>query len=138
MNGQRIIAAEFAASVSIITYGSTKEGFWPWPANIARSAFAFAILSLLGLVNENLAALLGMGFLLAQILKTPVDENGNFKFTGGIEKQQSYLMLDLGGKTEKKAQRSSQNWSPGGASNKGAALPATGNQKPNNGGIVSV
>lgn len=142
MNGQKVIAAEFAVSISILTWGATRQGFWPWPATVARTAFAFAILSLLGLLNEQLAALLGAGFLLAQILKTPVDANGNFKFTGGIPpaNEVAYPLLDIPGVIkDSKAKRPNQKWAPGtGASNKGAELPITDKKTTGNGGIVSV
>ncbi len=139
MNGQKVIVAEFAVSISILTWGATRQGFWPWPATVARTAFAFAVLSLVGLLNENLAALLGAGFLIAQVLKTPVDGNGNFKFTGGIPpaNEVAYPLLDIPGvKADSPAKRPDQKWSPGGASNKGAALPA--DKKTGNGGVVSV
>lgn len=135
MNGQRVIAAEFAISISILTWGATRQGFWPWPASVARAAFAFAVLSLLGLINENFAALLGAGFLLAQILKTPVDANGNFKFTGGIPnpKDVAYPLLDIvvGGKSKVKPE---QRWTPGGAKLP-TLKPSSGN---GTGGVVQI
>lgn len=137
MNGQRVIAAEFAISLSILTWGATRQGFWPWPASIARAAFAFAVLSLLGLISEEFAALLGAGFLLAQVLKTPVDANGNFKFTGGIPdpKDTAYPLLDI---AAQKTKRPEQKWTPG-ASSPNRAMPAD-QQKPTNGngGVVNV
>lgn len=137
MNGQKLIAAEFVVSVSILGWGAAKEGFWPWPASVARAAFGFAVLSLVGLFNDRLAALLGAGFLLAQILKAPVDGNGNFRFTGGVPQGLAYGLLAIPGSGKKStAERPDQTWTPGsGSSNKGAALPAAQNK--GNGGIVS-
>lgn len=129
MNGQKVIAAEFAISLSIITWGATRQGFWPWPATVARAAFGFAVLSLVGLFNEQLAALLGAGFLLAQVLKTPVDGNGNFKFTGGIpnSKDVAYPLLDISNGSQK-TKRPDQKWAPGAA--KLPSLKPTGTAPP--------
>lgn len=139
MNGQKVIAAEFVASVAIISWGAVKEGFFPWPASVARAAFAFAVLSLLGLLNDRLAALLGAGFLLAQILKSPVDANGNFRFTGGIPQGLAYGLLTVPGSKAhlERAGRdggASKEWTPGGT---GRSKPIS-DKTTGTGGVVSV
>ncbi len=132
----KLLVSEFAVSVSIMTYGAAKEGYWPWPAALARVAFAFAVLSILALANEKFAALLGAGFLLAQIMKSPVDANGNFRFTGGIPKGIKYGLIPLKGVvTSGKASPPLQTWTPGGA--KLPSLAPSGNSN-NGGGVVSV
>lgn len=132
MNGQRVLAAEFAVSVSILGWGAVKQGFWPWPASVARSAFAFAVLSLIGLFDDRIAAVLGAGFLLAQVLRAPVDAQGNFKFTGGVPQGLAYGLLAVPGAASKDKSvpvRPEQSWTPGGA--KLPSLQPTTATKPN-------
>lgn len=141
MNGSRVLVAEFAISVSLLSWGAVKEGFWPWPASVARAAFAFAVLSLLAMVNDRFAALLGAGFLLAQVLKSPVDANGNFRFTGGIPQGMAYGLLTVPGskahmERAKTDGGNSKEFSPGGSLGRNTPI----NEQPpkNNGGVVSV
>ena len=138
----KLLTAEFGASVAIMSWGSMKEGYWPWPAALGRVAFAYAVLAIIALADSRIAGLLGAGFLIAQIVKSPVDANGNFKFVGGVPKGQFYPPLKLkGGKAERSsytasdAPKTAQPWSPkgGGGSNKPIA-----DQKPDNGGFIQV
>src|SRR5215210_4190593 len=110
--GSKLLTAEFGVSVAIMTYGAAKEGYWPWPASLARVAIGFAVLSLVAIWNERFAALLGAGFLLAQIMKTPVDANGNFKFTGGIPKGIKYGLIPLKG-MQGETTPPPKEWAPG-------------------------
>jgi hypothetical protein len=85
--GGRLLAVELGVSMAIVIWGAARRNFWPWPPSINRTLFAYGILGVLAVGSEELAALFGAGFLLAQIVKTPVDENGYFKFIGGIPPQ---------------------------------------------------
>lgn len=97
MNGQKILAGELAISMAIVVWSAVKKRYWPYPPNAARVAFAYAIIGLFALLNDQFAALLGAGFLMAQVVKTPVDANGQFKFTGGLPAEDApFYVLSFG------------------------------------------
>jgi len=67
-NPMRILAMEFMLSLAVVSWAPIKKGYYPWPPTIMRSAIAYAILSFVALVDDTFAAVLGGGFLLAQII----------------------------------------------------------------------
>jgi hypothetical protein len=69
MNTQKLFAYELVACVGITSWGAIKQGYAPWPPNIIYSTIAIGIISALAAVNERLAVTLGVGFLLALIVK---------------------------------------------------------------------
>lgn len=138
--GSRILVAEFGISMGIVLWSATKRKYWPWPPNLNRIAFAYAILGLLSVANEKFAALLGAGFLMAQVVKTPVDAEGNFKFTGGIppgvgtdSKDFVWYYLTWG-KDPETTKPVSKNFSPGTGGHRGMQ-PITEGDKERDGSI---
>lgn len=75
MNGNRILASEFAIAIAFITWQDLKAKYLPWPGTIVRVCSAFAILSIVGAASEELAAALGGGFLLAGFLRYYQNKN---------------------------------------------------------------
>lgn len=133
MNGNRILAAEFGVSMAIVTWGAVNKKYWPYPINVNRTVFAYAIIGLFALINENLAALLAAGFILAQVVKTPLDSEGNFKFTGGIPELTLFDPLTLGvpvGK-DKGSTSTDKGWAPSSPGMK----PAVDTSKPQGGPV---
>lgn len=69
MNGNRILAGEFAIAIAFIAWQDLKFKYLPWPATIARVCVAFGILGIVSAASEEFAAVLGGGFLLAGFLR---------------------------------------------------------------------
>lgn len=69
MNGNRILASEFAIAIAFITWQDLKAKYLPWPGTVVRVCSAFAILGIIGAASEEFAAALGGGFLLAGFLR---------------------------------------------------------------------
>jgi len=65
----KMFAAEFIVAVGINSWQAIKAGQVPFPGTIIRTTAAFGILSLLWYVDDDLAALLGAGLLMALIVK---------------------------------------------------------------------
>lgn len=140
MRSSRVLVAEFGISAALMSWGAIKEGYWPWPPALARIAFAFALLSIVALVEERLAALLGAGFLIAQIVKTPQDADGNFRFVGGVPKDQFWGVLYIGGSPKSRAENKDvpdRVWSPS-AVGGGIGRNVPIQEKPDKGGTVFV
>lgn len=77
----RILASEFIVAVAFSSWAALKSRQLPWPPTIIRTAIAFAILYILAQASPELAAALGGGFLVAQLIK--VLENKP-PYTGGV------------------------------------------------------
>lgn len=100
MNARMILVVEASVSAGINMWGALRKGYWPWPATFIRTGIAFALLLVLSLASEEMAALLGGAFLLAQILKTPTNSQGEFLFTGALPQEGTknfpYQLLKFG------------------------------------------
>lgn len=64
----KMFAAEFVVAAGINSWQALKVGIVPFPGVITRTGIAFGILSLVYYIDEDLAGLLGAGFLLALIV----------------------------------------------------------------------
>lgn len=69
MSGSKVLASEYMLSLGIVSWASIRKGYYPWPPAVVSTSVAFAILSFVSLVDENIAAWLAGGFLLAQLVK---------------------------------------------------------------------
>lgn len=67
-NGAKILAIEFMISMGVVSWAPIKQGYYPWPPALIRTCVAYAILSLVSVIDDKMAALLGGGFLLAQLV----------------------------------------------------------------------
>lgn len=65
MNGSKALATEYGIALAFNVYGAVKSRNVPWPATIVRIGIAYGMLGIVAVVSEELAALLGAGFLLA-------------------------------------------------------------------------
>ena len=65
----KMLAGEYMVSVSIVSWGALKAGYYPWPPSIVYTSIAYSLLSFVSLLDEDFASLLGGGFLLAQLIK---------------------------------------------------------------------
>jgi len=100
MNGSRVLAAEFVLAVGFASWGAIKAGFWPWPPTIVRIGVGFAVLGLIAQVNEEVAATLGGGFLLATFLRQY--QKGLKNYQGGVDINTSIYPILIGGMTSAK------------------------------------
>lgn len=80
-NAQNIIIGEYIIALGVSSWGAIKAQQAPWPPTVVRTGLAFAILGTVGLASPELAATLGAGFLLAQLLKVL---NKEPPYTGGV------------------------------------------------------
>lgn len=68
-NAQKVLATEYLLSIGIVSWAAIKKGYYPWPPMVMRTSIAYALLSLMSIVSEDLAVMLASGFLLAQLIK---------------------------------------------------------------------
>lgn len=132
MNGNRILAGEFAIALAISSWAAMRDGWWPWPGTVIKTGIAFSILGFVAMVDESFAALLGGGFLLADVLR--VYQTGK-PFLGGVPGESkaplpegfTYFPLQLGG-TNKNVSLSTP----------GSQATGAANTSPTNGSTMSV
>lgn len=79
----KLLAAEFVVALGFSSWGALKDKQLPWPPTVVKTGLAFAILGIVATISPELAATLGGGFLLAQLIK--VLENKT-PYTGGAPK----------------------------------------------------
>jgi len=89
-----MFAAEFIVAVGINSWQALKAGQVPFPGTIIRTAAAFGILSLLYYVDDDLAALLGAGFLMALIVK---QAGGGFQTFAAQDPSDGFFYLTFNG-----------------------------------------
>lgn len=65
----KTLAMEFLIAVAFSSYSAVKAKEMPWPPTVVKTAIAFAIVGIVAAVNDRLAAVLGAGFLMAQLIK---------------------------------------------------------------------
>src|ERR1700751_1457685 len=69
MNPRAIIAGSFAITLGVIVYSeirTCKEA--PWPPRIIGTGIVFGMIDLLSMVNDDLASVFAIGFVLAAIV----------------------------------------------------------------------
>lgn len=123
MDTKRIFAYEYVACVGITSWGALKQGYAPWPPNIIYSTIAIGILSALSAVQEKLAVTLGVGFLLALLVKS--QSGGTIAKTFAALPPPGYDVLSLGSAIPIPPQNTPQ---IGATSNAPATGPPTGTQ----------
>lgn len=82
MRGSRILAAEFLLAVGFVSWAAIKHGYWPWPPTLVKLGIGFAVLGVVAQADENIAATLGGGFLLAGFLRQY--QKGIKDYQGGV------------------------------------------------------
>jgi len=69
MNTGTVLATECGIALAFASWYSLKDKQLPWPPTIVKSTVAFGLLGVTATVSPELAATLGAGFLLAQIIR---------------------------------------------------------------------
>lgn len=80
-NAQNVLIGEYIIALGVASWGALKAQQAPWPPTIVKTSVAFGILGVAALGSPELAATLGAGFLLAQLLKVL---NKQPPYTGGV------------------------------------------------------
>jgi len=83
MNGLKVLAGEYALAVGMESWRAIRDQYVPFPALLIRSSFGFGVLALLSFASEELAAVLGAGFLIVLFIKHPEDYTGKPQGTYG-------------------------------------------------------
>lgn len=90
----KMFGAEFCIAVGINAWQALKVGQVPFPGMITRTAVAFGILSLVYYVDDDLAGILGAGFLIALIVK---QASGGFQAFGAVDPDSGFYYLTFTG-----------------------------------------
>lgn len=77
----KALAAEFAISIGINSWGAIKASQVPWPGTLTRISVAFGILGVVSMYDESWAELLGGAFLLASIINLASNQGPTGKWT---------------------------------------------------------
>jgi len=101
MNASRILAAEYIVALGFSSWAALKSRQLPWPPTVIRTSIAFAILYVAAQFSPELAATLGGGFLVAQLIK--VLENKE-PYTGGVPENIDPYSKDPKGKISAQSQ----------------------------------
>ena len=90
-----MLAIEFALILGIASWGALKRKYVPWPPAFIRSAAAFSVLAVVAMASEEFAALLGAGFILANLVKM---YGGGVAYVGALPKDyaQNAWLLNFG------------------------------------------
>jgi hypothetical protein len=81
MNGQRVLAVEFAVLIGVASWAAIKKKYFPWPPTIVKTAVFVSLLGVVSVASDELAAWLGAGFILANLVRT---YQGHNPYTGGL------------------------------------------------------
>lgn len=95
MKGDRILAVEFLVLLGIASWGALKKGYYPWPPTIVKTALFVSLLGILSAASSELAATLGAGFIVANLVRMygsgktymgglPTDNTGAVTGEGGL------------------------------------------------------
>lgn len=95
MNTGKLLAAECLVAFGINSFQALKQGYVPFPGTLCMTAASYGIISLLAFVDEDLAGLLGAGFLLA-ILVTQAS-SGWETFAARAPEDSQYYVMQFGG-----------------------------------------
>ena len=77
----KMLAAEYAVSIGINTWGAIKSSQVPWPGTVVRVGIAFGVLGLVAMYDESWAELLGGAFLLASVINLASNQSPTGKWT---------------------------------------------------------
>lgn len=82
MNGGKVLAGEFLVGLAFVSYSAIRNNYWPWPPTLVRMGIGFAVLGGIAMINEEIAALLGAGFLIGGYMK--LSQSGIKNYKGGV------------------------------------------------------
>lgn len=96
MKGDKILAIEFLVLLGVASWGALRKGYWPWPPTIIKTALFVSLLGILSAGSPELAAALGAGFIVANLVKMygsgttymggiPTDNTGAVAGAGGMQ-----------------------------------------------------
>lgn len=80
-NVQNVLIGEYIVALGVSSWGAIRQQQAPWPPTVIRTSLAFGILGIAALGSPELAATLGAGFLIAQLVKIL---NKQPPYTGGV------------------------------------------------------
>lgn len=95
MKGDRILAIEFLILIGIASWGALKKSYYPWPPTLVKTALFVSLLGVLSAASSDLAATLGAGFIVANLVRMygkgttymgglPTDNAGGVVGAGGL------------------------------------------------------
>lgn len=90
----KLFGAEFAAAVAINCWQALKQGQVPFPGTVMRTAAAFGILSFVYYLDEDIAGVLGAGFLAALIVS---QASGGFEVFAASDPDGTFYYLTFNG-----------------------------------------
>jgi len=104
MNGQRVLAVEFAVLIGVASWAAIKKKYFPWPPTVVKTAVFVSLLGVVSVASDELAAWLGAGFIVANLVRT---YQGNNPYMGGLPvnadgTSTGHGLLQWGGKTAQK------------------------------------
>lgn len=94
MKGDRILAMEFVILIGVASWGALKKGYYPWPATIVKTALFVSLLGLVAAASSELAATLGAGFIVANLVRM---YGSGATYMGGIPTDNSGAVVGEGG-----------------------------------------
>jgi hypothetical protein len=94
MKGDRILAIEFLILIGVASWGALKRGYYPWPPTIVRTALFVSLLGILSAASSELAATLGAGFIVANLVRM---YGGKTSYMGGLPTDNTGAVVGEGG-----------------------------------------
>lgn len=80
-NTKAILISEYVIALGVASWAALKAKQAPWPPTIIKTGIAFSLLGFVAYASQELAATLGAGFLIAQLVRVL---GGKDPYTGGI------------------------------------------------------
>jgi hypothetical protein len=77
---KNILIGEYIVALGFSSWAALKSKQAPWPPTVIKTSMAFSILALVAMATPELAATLGGGFLMAQLIKVLSKQT---PYTGG-------------------------------------------------------
>ncbi len=68
-SGTKVLVGEFFVAIAYSSWGALKFKYAPWPGNYVKIGLAFGMLGILAMASEQLASLLGAGFILGILVR---------------------------------------------------------------------
>lgn len=82
-SAHNILIGEYIVALGVSSWAALKSAQAPWPPTVIKTSLAFGIVGIVALASPEVAATLGSGFLLAQLIKVL---NKQPPYTGGVPK----------------------------------------------------
>lgn len=99
MNTAHLLGAEAFVAIGINSFQAVKQGAIPYPGTLCRTGAAFGILACFAFVDEDLAGLLGAGFLLALLVMQAQSGWAHFGALAPTGTNYTYLHIGTTGAT---------------------------------------